>query len=56
MRAQGSGVFFTIDAGPQVKAICLPGEADAVADSLANVTGVHDILRSGLGTGASLVN
>lgn len=56
MRQQGSGVFFTIDAGPQVKAVCLPGQADAVAGVLANLTGVHDILRSGLGAGASLVS
>jgi len=56
MRAQGSGVFFTIDAGPQVKAICLPGQADAVAESLSSLTGVQDVLRSGLGAGASLVS
>ena len=56
MRSQGSGVFFTIDAGPQVKAVCLPGEGDRVAGALASLPGVHEILRSGLGPGASLVD
>lgn len=42
-------VFFTMDAGPQVKAICAPGSADRVAAQLAAVPGVHRILRSGLG-------
>ncbi|MEE8118293.1 MAG: diphosphomevalonate decarboxylase [Gammaproteobacteria bacterium] len=52
MRAQGNGVFFTIDAGPQVKAICLPETADSVAKTLAEVPGVEDVLRTGLGNGA----
>jgi diphosphomevalonate decarboxylase len=56
MRRRGSGVFFTVDAGPQVKAVCLPGEGDGVASLLANLAGVHEVLRSGLGAGASLVN
>lgn len=52
LRAEGTPVFFTVDAGPQVKAICRPGAADAVAAALAEVTGVSEILRSGLGSGA----
>lgn len=49
---QGRQVFFTVDAGPQVKAVCLPGDADAVAAALALVPGVQSVLRSGLGEGA----
>jgi len=47
-------VFFTIDAGPQVKAVCLPGFADEVQDALLDTEGVIDVLRSGLGDGAKL--
>ena len=55
LRATGQGVFFTVDAGPQVKAVCLPESADAVADALAGVPGVTGILRSGLGPGAERI-
>ena len=56
LRDQGLGVFFTIDAGPQVKAVCLADDADAVAGSLAGVDGVIDIMRSGLGEGARVTS
>lgn len=52
LRASGTPVFFTVDAGPQVKAIALPQAADAVAEALADVPGVVDVVRSGLGAGA----
>ncbi|MEN1728192.1 MAG: diphosphomevalonate decarboxylase [Pseudomonadota bacterium] len=55
LREQGADVCFTIDAGPQVKAICLPGDEDRVADRLAAVEGVSRVLRSGLGSGAGLI-
>ena len=56
LRSKGVGVFFTVDAGPQVKAVCLPGDVDQVADALAAQPGVHQVLRSGLGAGAGLVD
>ena len=49
-------VFFTVDAGPQVKAVCAPGHGAAVADKLAAVRGVRRIVRSGLGAGARVAN
>ena len=49
LRAAGHGTFFTVDAGPQVKAVCLPGVADAVAEALSAVPGVTGLLRAGLG-------
>ena len=52
LRAGGTGVCFTIDAGPQVKAVCLPGDADRVAAALGAVDGVSEVLRTGLGPGA----
>jgi len=55
LRADGVGVFFTVDAGPQVKAVCLPEAEAPVAECLANVPGVIDIVRTGLGAGARLL-
>jgi diphosphomevalonate decarboxylase len=56
LRARGTGVFFTVDAGPQVKAICNAGDAAAVSDALAATPGVSSLLSSGLGVGARLVD
>jgi diphosphomevalonate decarboxylase len=52
LRAHGTPVFFTVDAGPQVKAICLPDAANAVRLALAELPGVIQILEAGLGEGA----
>ena len=54
LRAGGVPVFYTIDAGPQLKAVCLPEAASEVAAALAAVDGVHQVLRSPLGEGARL--
>jgi len=56
LQRQGIGVFFTIDAGPQVKAVCLPEHADDVADALRATAGVTDLMTTGLGDGAYLEN
>ncbi|MGH8184596.1 MAG: diphosphomevalonate decarboxylase [Rhodanobacteraceae bacterium] len=55
LQAEGAGAFFTIDAGPQVKAVCLPEHAARVTDALRSVAGVEDVLVSGLGAGARIV-
>jgi len=55
LRAGGVPVFFTVDAGPQVKAICAPEAAGKVAAALDEVAGVTQILRAGLGSGAACV-
>ena len=52
LRAQGCPVFFTIDAGPQVKAVCAPGARSQVAAALRAVPGVQELLTSALGPGA----
>ncbi len=54
MRANGLPVFFTIDAGPQVKAICLPDVLEDVAARLEQVAGVQRVITGGLG-GAPVV-
>ncbi len=55
LRADGLGVFFTIDAGPQVKAVCLPDAQEAVRDRLAALPGVLATHCVGLGGGARVV-
>ncbi|MEM7083283.1 MAG: diphosphomevalonate decarboxylase [Pseudomonadota bacterium] len=52
LRSSGLPVFFTIDAGPQIKAVCLPQATEAVAEALARTEGVHRVLKTGLGLGA----
>lgn len=56
LRADGVPVFFTVDAGPQVKAVCLPEAATAVEEKLAGIEGVQQTLNVGLGPGAQIVN
>lgn len=55
LRADGVPVFFTIDAGPQVKAVCEPQAEAEVSAALGAVPGVRDLLTTGLGRGARLV-
>ncbi len=54
LQGQGAAVFFTIDAGPQVKAVCLPAHRAEVEAALRATPGVVDIMTTGLGAGARL--
>ncbi len=56
LQDDGHAVFFTIDAGPQLKAICLPDEAGLVRSALDACTGVVRTMVSGLGAGARLLD
>ena len=56
LRAQGLPVFFTIDAGPQVKAVCEFSAAAQVAAALRDVPGVLDVIETGLGGDARLID
>jgi diphosphomevalonate decarboxylase len=55
LQGEGCNVFFTIDAGPQVKAVCLPGETERVRQALADTAGVQAVMTSGLGPAARVV-
>lgn len=55
LRASGTPVFFTVDAGSQVKAICAPGWGARVANTLRTLPGVIETLVTGLGAGARIV-
>lgn len=52
LRAAGTPVFFTIDAGPHIKAFCTAEAEETVAHALAEVPGVLDVLRTSGGAGA----
>lgn len=56
LQSEGCGVFFTIDAGPQVKAVCLPEHCDQVASALGSLACVSRTMVTGLGPGAYLVD
>jgi len=53
---KGLTCYFTIDAGPNVHVITLPGKADAAARELRRARGVREILCCSTGRGAYLVD
>src|SRR5437899_863581 len=55
LRAEGTPAFATIDAGPQVKVLCAPGDARRVAEALRVVPGVERVLACAPGVGAEVV-
>jgi len=55
LRARGVPAFVTIDAGPQVKVLCAPADALAVADALAETPGVLRVITCPPGGGAEVV-
>jgi diphosphomevalonate decarboxylase len=55
LRAAGTAVFFSIDAGPQVKAICLPQHTDTVEQALRQIEGVTQTIRCALGDAARVI-
>jgi diphosphomevalonate decarboxylase len=55
MRHQGIEAYFTIDAGPQVKVLCLQHQRGVVAEEIGRVAGVVRVLLSEPGGGARVV-
>jgi diphosphomevalonate decarboxylase len=56
MQGKGIPVFFTIDAGPQVKVICEPNVCKNVVSLMEKVPGVQSIIESSLGKGARVIH
>ena len=56
LRAQGTAVFATMDAGPHVKVLVRPGEAAHAASVLRAVPGVSRVLEARGGAGAELID
>jgi diphosphomevalonate decarboxylase len=52
LRERGVPAYFTIDAGPHVKVLCHPSDADAIAAALTEVPGVIRTLTARPGDGA----
>jgi diphosphomevalonate decarboxylase len=55
LRRDGAECFFTIDAGPSVVVFVTAQDARAVAESLAQVEGVTEVLQTRVGDGARIV-
>ena len=53
LREAGLQVFFTVDAGPQIKAVCVPDDVEVVRVRLAELPGVEAVVVSALGAGAT---
>lgn len=56
LRRNGHAVFFTIDAGPQLKVVSASDEVDTVTGALRELDGVIDVLHAGLGAGAAIID
>lgn len=56
LRADGVPVFYTVDAGPQVKAVCLPEALAEVTGALHDVPGVVRVIAGELGEGACVAS
>jgi len=55
LRADGTGAYFTIDAGPHVKVLCSASDAPRVAAALAGTPGVVRVLTLAPGPGAHII-
>jgi len=49
LRSSGHSLFYTIDAGPQVKIICDPKSTEIIRDRIIDKTSVIDVVYAGLG-------
>ena len=56
MQSQGMPVFFTVDAGPNVKVFCADGVQPQAARELKQLACVQELLRAAPGPGACLVD
>jgi len=54
LRKENIPVYFTIDAGPQVKALCLKDNLQKIQTELEGINGVRRVIPSGLGPDASI--
>lgn len=56
LRDAGHSLFFTVDAGPQVKVICEQRHAEPIRRTLAAQAGVRQTMIVGIGAGAAVVS
>ena len=55
IRDEGTDLFFTIDAGPQVKIVCKPDDKDLIKTNFSNKPYVTKIVEANLGLGARVI-
>ena len=55
LRKNGLGVFFTIDAGPQVKILCLPSDVNKVKSEFEHMRGIKQIILTAIGPSAHIL-
>jgi diphosphomevalonate decarboxylase len=55
LRKSGLGIFFTIDAGPQVKVLCLPSDVENVIHEFENMGGIKQIIHTEIGPSAYIL-
>jgi diphosphomevalonate decarboxylase len=54
LRRQGIPAYVTIDAGPQVKVICLPEYSEQIRQELSQIPGIGNIFKTSTGPGAKI--
>lgn len=54
LRSAGTPAFFTIDAGAQVKIVCLPSATDTIRQQLKAITGLKQVIVTRLGGSPSV--
>ena len=55
LRSKGIGAYVTMDAGPQVKVLCQPGNSELIKQAMLSVKGVKQIIEAKPGPGAAIV-
>ena len=55
IRNDGTDLFFTIDAGPQVKIVCKPEDKDLIKTNFSNKPYVTKIVEANIGLGARVI-
>jgi diphosphomevalonate decarboxylase len=55
LRKQGHQIYLTMDAGPQVKVLCLPSDSKKLNPILSSLDGVQKVLHSAIGSNAKIV-
>ena len=56
IRKNGTDLFYTVDAGPQVKVVCNPDNKDLIKESLMSKSYVLKVIEAKIGSGARVID
>ena len=56
IRKNGTDLFYTVDAGPQVKVVCNPDKKDLIKESLKSKSYVLKVIEAKIGSGARVID